>query len=332
VLEVHGLRVTFGEGAGAVRAVTGLDLEVTPGERVGIVGESGSGKSVAALAMLGLVRGARVEGEVRIGGQEMVRAPERARRAVRGRRAALVFQDALASLNPVMRVGDQIVEPLRTRGVGRAEARRRAVALLERVGVEDAGRRLGDYPHQFSGGMRQRVMLAIALIGEPDLVIADEPTTALDVRVQAQVLDLLRELAEERGTAVLLITHDLAIVAGFADRVVVMYAGRAVETCATERLFGEATHPYTWGLLGSLPRLDGPLEARLPTIGGQPPSPAAIPPGCPFHPRCRYRQEVCERDVPALVERPGSGHESACHFAGSLPRPAWLEAVAGEPG
>jgi oligopeptide/dipeptide ABC transporter ATP-binding protein len=323
LLVVRGLRVAFPAGKDRLWAVRGLDLEIRHGERLGVVGESGAGKSVAALSILRLLPDARVEGEVRFDGVDLLGLSMRQLRAVRGRRISLIFQDPLSALNPVMTLGRQITEPLRVRGTSRREADERAIELLERVGLAHARRRLGDYPHQFSGGMRQRVMIAIALVAEPQLVIADEPTTALDVRVQAQVLDLLHELADERRVAVLLITHDLAVVAGFADRVLVMYAGRAAEVCTTEALFRASTHPYTWGLMGALPRLDGPLLERLPTIPGQPPSPARVPPGCPFHPRCGYVQDVCRAEVPELVVHPGDNHPSACHFAGSLPRPSF---------
>jgi oligopeptide/dipeptide ABC transporter ATP-binding protein len=320
VLAVRGLRATFRTRRGEIRAVDGLDFEIAHGERVGIVGESGSGKSVTAFSILGLLRDAHIEGEIGFEGRNLVRASKRELRSIRGDRIALIFQDPLSSLNPVMKIGDQITEPLRVRGVSRREARRRSIELLERVGLTNASRRLDEYPHQFSGGMRQRVMIAIALISDPDLVIADEPTTALDVRVQAQVLDLLQELADERRAAVLLITHDLGIIAGFADRVIVMYAGRAVETCATAKLFSGATHPYTWGLMGSLPRIEGPVLTRLAAIGGHPPTPSRIPPGCPFHPRCPYLQSVCRTDVPELTVHPEDDHPSACHFAGTLER------------
>jgi oligopeptide/dipeptide ABC transporter ATP-binding protein len=320
LLAVRDLKATFHTRHGEIRAVDGLSFEIAYGERVGIVGESGSGKSVTAYSILGLLRDARIEGEIGFEGRDLVSASRRELRSIRGDRIALIFQDPLSSLNPVMKIGDQITEPLEVRGVSRREARRRAAELLERVGLTNASRRLDEYPHQFSGGMRQRVMIAIALISNPDLIIADEPTTALDVRVQAQVLDLLQELAAERRVAVLLITHDLGIVAGFADRVIVMYAGRAVETCATAKLFSGATHPYTWGLMGSLPRIEGPVLTRLPAIGGQPPSPTRIPTGCPFHPRCPYAQDVCRTDVPELTVHPRDDHPSACHFAGALDR------------
>jgi oligopeptide/dipeptide ABC transporter ATP-binding protein len=326
LLAVRGLRVAFGGEKDRIWAVRGLDLEIRQGERLGIVGESGAGKSVAALSILRLLPEAHVEGEVLFDGVDLVPLPMRQLRAVRGRRISLIFQDPLSSLNPVMTLGWQITETLRVRGISRREAEDRAVALLERVGLAHARRRLGDYPHQFSGGMRQRVMIAIALIAEPELVIADEPTTALDVRVQAQVLDLLQELAEERRVAVLLITHDLGVVAGFADRVLVMYAGRAVESCSTETLFRASTHPYTWGLLGSLPRIEGPLLARLPAIPGQPPTPGRIPPGCPFNPRCPHARDRCRDEAPDLIVHDTDDHPSACLFAGSLPRPSFAAA------
>ena len=314
LLTVRDLRVDFDTPSGPVRVIDGLDLTVAPGERVALVGESGSGKSVTAQAILGLLPTARVTGSVRLDGQELVGASRRILRQVRGNRIGLVFQDPLSSLNPVMTIGRQVMEPLLIRGVRRAEARRRAIDLLARLGVRDAARRFDDYPHQFSGGMRQRGAIALAAIAEPDLLIADEPTTALDVRIQAQVLSLLDEIAAERRMAVLLITHDLGIVAGFAQRVVVMYAGREVEQGPVDEIFGRARHPYTRGLLAAVPRIDERHQGRLPTIGGQVPTPAQRPDGCAFHPRCSSTVDACRSEVPLLLPR-AAAHRVACHVA-----------------
>jgi oligopeptide/dipeptide ABC transporter ATP-binding protein len=324
LLAVHDLKVDFRVRGGWLRAVDGLDLEIGRGQRVGLVGESGSGKSVTALAILGLLRNARVTGSIEFDRIDLLAGGQRTLRKVRGSRIGLVFQDPLSSLNPVMRVGDQIGESLRIRGATRSTAHRTTVDLLERVGIPDAASRVTDFPHQFSGGMRQRVVIAIALAAQPDLLIADEPTTALDVVVQAQVLGLLEELARERQMALLLITHDLSVVAGHADRVVVMYAGRVVEEDNVDEFFYASTMPYSWGLIGSVPRLDAEPEEMLPTIGGQPPSPGSAQRGCVFHPRCAYVQEICRREAPLAIIHPGDDHPSACHFAGQLPRPAFL--------
>ncbi|MFD0743185.1 ABC transporter ATP-binding protein [Phytohabitans flavus] len=273
LLDIRDLTLSFRTGGGLVRALNGVNLTVGHRERVGIVGESGSGKSVTAQAVLGLVPAAEVTGEIRFAGENLLAVPQERMRQVRGKEIGYIFQDPLSALDPVRSIGDQISETLRIRGVRKAEAMRRSIDLLGRVGVKNAKERARDYPHQFSGGMRQRVMIAMALVAEPRLVIADEPTTALDVRVQAQVLDLLLELAEERGLSVLFITHDLGVLSGFAERVVVMYAGRAMEQCVTDELFYGSINPYTLGLLESLPRIDGEVPRRLTTIGGQPPSP-----------------------------------------------------------
>jgi oligopeptide/dipeptide ABC transporter ATP-binding protein len=315
LLDIRDLTLQFNARHGLVRALNGVNLSVRSGERVGIVGESGSGKSVTALSILRLARGARVAGEIRFAGEDLLTASEARMREIRGKEIGYIFQDPLSALNPVRSVGDQISEVLRLRGVGKADARRRTLDMLQRVGIKDAARRIDDYPHQFSGGMRQRVMIAMALVGEPRLVLADEPTTALDVRVQAQVLDLLWDLATERDLAVVLITHDLGIVAGFAERVVVMYAGQAMEQCSTDELFRGSIHPYTLGLLHSLPRVDGEILDKLTTIGGTPPSPSALPSGCPFHPRCRYALDLCREERPAFVPPPNGTHPSACHRA-----------------
>jgi oligopeptide/dipeptide ABC transporter ATP-binding protein len=315
LLQVRDLHLSFNTAQGTVRALNGVSLAVAANERVGIVGESGSGKSVMALSMLGLAKGAQTSGEVLYDGRNLLSCSERELRALRGNEIGYVFQDPLSALDPVRRVGDQIAETLRIRGVSRNVANARALDLLKRVGIRDASARMDDYPHEFSGGMRQRVVIAMAMVGEPRLLIADEPTTALDVRVQAQVLDLLMEIADERELAVLLITHDLAIVAGFAERVVVMYAGRFMEECATDELFYGSINPYTLGLLNSLPRIDEARAEKLTTIGGQPPSPTKLPGGCPFHLRCRYVQDICLETTPLLQTPPNGTHPSACHRA-----------------
>ena len=272
LLSIRGLRVSYPGAAGLTEVVHGIDLDVEPGRRVALVGESGSGKSVTARAVLGLDADATVAGSIRLSGTELVGLPARKLRQHRGSGAGLVFQDPLASLNPVMTIGWQIMQPLVIRGVKRREARRRGIELLQQLGVKDAARRFDDYPHQYSGGMRQRVVIAIAVIAEPDLLIADEPTTALDVRVQAQVLQLLRQLAAERGMSVLLITHDLGIVAGFAQEVVVLRNGRVVERGETDDIFYRPAHPYTRGLLGAVPRIDADPSVRLPTVAPETPA------------------------------------------------------------
>ena len=266
MLSISGLRVSYPSADGSVEVVHGVDLSVAKGRKLALVGESGSGKSVTARAILQLDPDATLSGSIQLDGSELVGASARDLRAVRGSRVGLVFQDPLTSLNPVMRIGWQIMQPLLIRGVSKKEARQRGIDLLGRLGVTDAGRRFDDYPHQFSGGMRQRVVIAIAVIADPELLIADEPTTALDVRVQAQVLELLHEIADERGMSVLLITHDLAIVAGFADDVVVMRHGEVVESAGVDALFASPQHPYTRGLLGAVPRIDADPTTRLRSI------------------------------------------------------------------
>jgi oligopeptide/dipeptide ABC transporter ATP-binding protein len=315
LLEIKNLSISFPTRAGVVRAVNGVRLSVGRREKVGIVGESGSGKSVTALSILRLLPTAIIEGEIWFDGMDILQASEEEVREVRGHRIGYIFQDPLSALNPVQTIGQQITEPLRIRGVGRREANERGAALLARVGFKNPRQRMKDHPHQFSGGMRQRAIIAMALIAEPSLIIADEPTTALDVRVQARVLDLLAELAEERHLAVLLITHDLGILASFAQRVVVMYAGRPVEKCPIDELYHQSIHPYTIGLLNSLPRLTGEIPDSLTVISGQPASPLDLPPGCPFHPRCRYALHRCREEEPLLVVPPGGPHASACHRA-----------------
>ena len=313
LLEIEGLRVGFTTRAGVVRAVRGVSLSVTPGETLGIVGESGSGKSVTAQAAMGLVAapGAITAGDIRWKGRSLLAAEDRDyARAVRGREMAMVFQDAMTSLDPLFTCGQQIGEVLRRHlGYDRAEARARARELLELVGISAPERRLDQYPFELSGGMRQRVMIAMALACEPSLLIADEPTTALDVTIQAQILELLQELQTRLGLAVILITHDLGVVAGLCRRVSVMYAGSIVEEASAEALFDRPAHPYTMGLLRSTPRLDR-TEARMISIDGQPPDMRDPPIGCPFAPRCPARVEACNAD-PVLSEV-GVGRRTAC--------------------
>ena len=314
LLEIRNLRTSFRSDEGLVRAVDGLDLDVAEGEVVGVVGESGSGKSVTMLSLMGLVEPpGRVEAErIRFEGKDLLSLSAEGMRRLRGNRMAMIFQDPMTSLNPFLTVEEQVCEVLEVhKGMRRKAARERAVALLEEVGIPGAARRLRDYPHQFSGGMRQRVMIAIALACEPTLLIADEPTTALDVTIQAQILELLRRLRAERKMSVILITHDLGVVAGMCERVKVMYAGRIVEEGSTRALFKTPRHPYTKALLASLPRLDEKEGAQLRTIPGLPPNLSRVPPGCPFHPRCAYAEERCRTDAPRL-ESVGEGHRKSC--------------------
>ncbi|MFI6507933.1 dipeptide ABC transporter ATP-binding protein [Streptosporangium sp. NPDC050855] len=320
VLEVRDLHVTFGTGPAAVRAVRGMGYAVRPGEVLGVVGESGSGKSVTSLAVMGLLpRHARVTGSVRLHGREILGAPERTLTAFRGRTVSMVFQDPLSALTPVYRVGDQIAEAIRVhRRVGAAQAARRAVELLDLVGIPDAARRSRAFPHEFSGGMRQRVVIAMAIANDPDVILCDEPTTALDVTIQAQVLEVLRTAQRETGAAIVVITHDLGVVAGFADRVLVMYAGRPVEVGSVEEVYHRPRMPYTMGLLGSIPRLDEGRERPLVPIAGSPPSPAALPPGCPFEPRCPIAVAACAEGEPEAVPVGSPDHLAACLRAGEI--------------
>ncbi|BCJ38453.1 ABC transporter ATP-binding protein [Actinocatenispora thailandica] len=311
LLRVRDLRVRFGTRRGGVPAVDGVSFDVYPGETVAVVGESGSGKSVTMQAVMGLLpRGAQVSGSITYRGTELVGRPLSVTRALCGDELAMIFQDPLSSLNPVFRVGRQITEALvRRRGMSRAAARDRAVELMTRVGIPAPELRVDEYPHQFSGGMRQRAMIAMALAMSPRLLIADEPTTALDVTVQAQIMRLLASLRESEGMALALITHDLGVVADAADRVALMYAGRVVEAGPTREVYEHCRHPYTEGLLASVP--DDAGADRLVPIPGQPPNPASLPAGCAFHPRCRYAIEPCRRTAPALSEL--DGHSAACH-------------------
>jgi oligopeptide transport system ATP-binding protein len=314
LLEVEDLRVEFTTRRGIVHAVNGISFAIAPGETLGIVGESGCGKSVTSLAILGLLAG---NGRVRSGralfeDRDLLTMKDRALRGVRGREVAMIFQDPMTSLNPVLTIGRQIRETLETHfDMNRKEAEARAAELIDRVGIPSAKARLRDYPHQFSGGMRQRAMIAMALACEPKLMIADEPTTALDVTIQAQILDLLRELVAEENAALILITHDLGVVAGMCERVNVMYAGMFMETGSAEQLFGAPRHPYTLGLLQSVPRLDLGRRARLHPIEGSPPNMLRAPAACPFQPRCRYEVDLSSREVPQLLEIE-PGHKVAC--------------------
>lgn len=314
LLEVADLSVTFPTDNGDLRAVRGLSYQVEPGEVVAMVGESGSGKSAAAMAVIGLLpEYAAVSGSVRLGGRELLGMSDADLSEIRGARIGTVFQDPMSALTPVYTVGDQIAEAITIHDgtVGRPEARRRAVELLELVGIHQAQRRARAFPHELSGGERQRVVIAIAIANNPDLIICDEPTTALDVTVQAQILDVLRTARDVTGAGVLIITHDLGVVAEFADRALVMYAGRAVETARVEQLYADRRMPYTAGLLGSVPRLDSPRGARLVPIPGAPPSLVTLPPGCPFAPRCPLADDACRASEPELVEI-APGHAVAC--------------------
>jgi peptide/nickel transport system ATP-binding protein len=314
LLEVRGLRTYFATERGEVRAVDGVDLTLERGRTLGIVGESGCGKSVTALSIMGLVPqppGRIAEGEVRFEGEDLLKVPPRRMRDLRGDKLSMIFQEPMTSLNPAFPVGEQIAEAvLRHRKVTKKEADENAVDMLRKVRIPSPERRARDYPHQLSGGMRQRVMIAMALACNPRLLIADEPTTALDVTIQAQILELMRLLRAELGTAIILITHDLGVIAELADEVLVMYAGKVVERCAAAQLFSEPQHPYTVGLLGSIPRLH--LEQqRLSAIEGIVPDAAAFPQGCRFHPRCPFAVEKCRTEVPALNEvKPN--HYAAC--------------------
>jgi oligopeptide/dipeptide ABC transporter ATP-binding protein len=314
LLAVEDLRVHFWTGGGTVYAVNGISFDIGPGETLGIVGESGCGKSVTALALLGLLpRAGRVRsGTAHFDGRDLLQLKQRALRRVRGRQIAMIFQDPMTSLNPVLTIGRQIREPLETHfGMNRKAATARAAELLDRVGIPSPDARISDYPHQFSGGMRQRAMIAMALACRPKLMIADEPTTALDVTIQAQILALLRELVAEERTALILITHDLGVVAGMCERVNVMYAGMFMETGSADQLFASPRHPYTLGLLQSVPRLDAARRAQLQPIEGAPRDMLRSPSACPFQPRCRFEVEQSRLEVPPLVEIE-PGHKVAC--------------------
>ncbi len=322
VLDVRGLKTVFRTRGGEIHAVNSVSFHLQPGELLGVVGESGSGKSVTMMSLLGLLPSPPAEvrrGEVWLGGRDILTIGVDALRDVRGAKVGFVFQDPMTSLNPVFTVGAQIMEPLiRHMGMTKAQAAVRAAELLELVGISDAAARMKAYPHQFSGGMRQRVMIAIALSCDPDVLIADEPTTALDVTIQAQILELVRELRTKLGMAIVWITHDLGVIAGIADRVMVMYGGQVVEQAPVGELFANPQHPYTRALLKTIPKLGGAREARLAVIEGQPPIIMAEPAACPFRARCAYTHARCEAENPArraVDGKPvGHGHDVACHW------------------
>jgi oligopeptide/dipeptide ABC transporter ATP-binding protein len=334
LLEVSDLHVSFPTPDGVVRAVRGLSFAVETGKTLGIVGESGSGKSVATQTIMGLTRGARVSGQALFEGIDLLAMSPKELRSVRGAQVGMIFQDPLSSLHPYYRVGWQIIEMIRNNHheISKAKARERAVELLRLVGIPQPDRRVDDFPHQFSGGMRQRAMIAMAMSLNPKLLIADEPTTALDVTVQAQVLQVMRRLQEEFGTAIILITHDLGVVAEVADDVVVMYAGSTMEKADRYETFGAPHHPYTEGLLQSLPAYGGERE-RLRPIPGQPPSLINLPGGCPFHPRCPYVMDRCRAEMPPLFEVGGNpAHTSACWLSrDQVERAALRTKVVGQP-
>ena len=330
LLEVHDLHTYFYTREGVVRAVDGVTFHLEAGETLGLVGESGCGKSVTALSLMRLLSppaGRIVNGQIMFDGRDILAASPDELRQIRGNTMAMVFQDPMTSLNPLLTVGRQVSEALQLHlGLGRADARGRTTELLRLVGIPAAHKRLGDYPHQFSGGMRQRVMIAMAMSCSPKLILADEITTALDVTIQAQILDLVGSLARNSGTAFLLITHDLGIVAGMTQRVHVMYAGRIVEKAVTEELFARPKMPYTWGLLRSIPPLRPRGRPRLAQIEGRPPDLRSTPPGCRFQPRCQYRRKICEEREPELIPVPGGrpDHEVRCWGTQDVPGGGWL--------
>jgi len=317
LLAVNDLTVDFPTADGVVRAVRGVSYELRAGEVLGIVGESGSGKSVSSMAVMGLLpKSAQINGSITFRGQELLGKSEKQFMEIRGSKIAMIFQDPMTSLNPVYKVGFQLAEAvLAHHDVSREDARRRAVELLEIVGIPFPAKRIDQFPHEFSGGMRQRVVIAIAMANSPDVIIADEPTTALDVTVQAQVLESLRAAQRETGAAMVLITHDLGVVAGQADRVLVMYAGKPVEIGGVDDIYYNPRMPYTLGLLGSLPRLDADRAERLTPIQGTPPSLLSLPPGCPFMPRCPLAKDRCAEEEPELLVTDTPGHSAACHYS-----------------
>jgi oligopeptide transport system ATP-binding protein len=316
LLEVRGLRTQFKTQDGLVNAVNGIDFTLNEGETLGVVGESGCGKSVSMLSMIGLIPqppGRIAGGEVLFQGRDLLKLRTEEMRQVRGNKIAMIFQDPMTSLNPVLTICQQISEALELHlGMDREQSRKRSIELLEMVKIPEARGRIDDYPHQFSGGMRQRVMIAMALSCNPQLLIADEPTTALDVTIQAQITDIVKELRRELGMAIIWITHDLGIIAGLVDRVQVMYAGYIVERAEVHEFYAHPRHPYSLGLLGSLPRLDARERTKLTPIEGLPPDLIAMPPGCPFYARCQYRVERCLEENPGLRAVRTDGHEIAC--------------------
>jgi oligopeptide transport system ATP-binding protein len=317
LLDVKNLKTQFFTQDGVVRAVDDVTFHINPGETLGVVGESGSGKSITAMSIMRLIPtppGRIVNGSVNFEGDDVLAMSDEEMRSVRGNKIAMIFQDPMTSLNPVLNINRQIGETLELHlGMSKSQSRQRAIELLTMVGIPNAERRVDQYPHQFSGGMRQRVMIAMALSCNPVLLIADEPTTALDVTIQAQILDLMRSLQVEHNTALMLITHDLGVVAGMTDRIQVMYAGHIVETAPTEELFANPRHPYTVGLLNSIPRLDASAKTKLDPIRGMPPDLIDLPDMCPFLPRCDYAREKCEQQNPPLLEVSAT-HRSACWF------------------
>jgi peptide/nickel transport system ATP-binding protein len=333
LLEVKGLKVRFTTEDGVVRAVDDVSFELERGKVLGVVGESGSGKSVTAMTVLGLTRDKNTafEGEVLYRGENLLALPESRLREVRGNEIAMIFQDPMTSLNPVYTVGDQIVEAIVTHEqASKKEAKRRAVELLRQVGIPNPQQRVDDYPHQFSGGMRQRAMIAMALSCNPEVLIADEPTTALDVTIQAQILELLDRLRADFDSAVILITHDLGVVAEVADEIVVMYAGRIVERAGKRQLFYNPQHPYTWGLLGSIPRLDRPKPKKLASIEGMPPSLINLPQGCKFRPRCPHAFDKCIEEPELANHVEERGHLDRCWLSVEEKRSRREQTIAGE--
>ena len=330
LLEVRNLKVHFPTEDGLVKAVDGVSFAIQQGETLGVVGESGSGKTVTFLTVMGLINRkiARIEGEVRFRGLNLLEAPPEELRGIRGSRISMIFQDPMTSLHPYYKVGYQIVEAIRAhQDISKDDAFSQAVEMLRKVGIPRPEERARQYPHEYSGGMRQRAMIAMALSLNPDLLIADEPTTALDVTVQAQILDLIARLKDEFAASVAIITHDLGVVAEHADDVMVMYAGRIAEYGTRNDVYYKAHHPYTWGLLQSITRLDQPRLDRLRPIRGLPPSLIFVPPGCPFHPRCPYVMDVCKEEVPQLLSDDGK-HASACHLTLSEKERIFQEEVA----
>jgi peptide/nickel transport system ATP-binding protein len=329
LLEIDGLEVDFRTEDGIVHAVRSVSLAVRPGQMLGVVGESGSGKSVSMLTVMGLTRArnATITGAARFDGRDLLQLSNDELRSIRGNEIAMIFQDPLSSLHPFYKVGTQLIEAIRIhQDISKSAARTRAVELLRMVGIPDPTGRVDNYPHEFSGGMRQRAMIAMALSNDPKVLIADEPTTALDVTVQAQILDLIAQLQRERDMAVVLITHDLGVVAEHADEIAVMYAGKIIEQAATEVIFDAPEHPYTWGLLQSIPRLDRPRDEPLIPIPGRPPSLIALPSGCSFHPRCPYVRERHRRVEPQLEPVPDqNGHLVSCLLESSTRRKIWAE-------
>jgi peptide/nickel transport system ATP-binding protein len=331
-LEVRDLRVHFPTDDGVVKSVDGLSFQLERGKTLGIVGESGSGKSVTSLSIMGLHKegSAKVSGEILLNGENLIGMGRDRRRRLRGKDMAMIFQDPLSAMHPFYTVGKQIIEAYRIHhNVSKSVARKHAIDMLDRVGIPNPKSRVDDYPHQFSGGMRQRAMIAMALSCDPELLIADEPTTALDVTVQAQILDLIRDLQQEFNSAVIIITHDLGVVAELADDILVMYAGRCIEYGTADDIFQQPQHPYTWGLLGSMPRMDRERSERLIPIKGTPPSLINVPPGCPFHPRCSFSSlngGASETEVPELRDV-GDGHKIACHLSADDRMRVWTTEI-----